>query len=405
MMKATGIVVEYNPFHNGHLYHLNQSRSKTNSDVIVAVMSGNFLQRGEPALVDKWARAKMAVSAGVDLVIELPYAFATAQASDFAKGAIFLLDSLKCEFFCFGSEEGSLDSFHHTYDLLSTNKADYNTAISTLMKQGISYPRALNEAYKIISSNSTVPLVDLSKPNNILGYHYIEAAYQLNASIKPETIHRVIANYHDDAEASQTIASATGIRKVLFGEMDLTSIQSYLPNTSITELHAWNSTFNAFGSWESFWISLRYIILRHTKEQLANYAEVTEGIENAIWDAAMKCNSFQSFMQQIKSKRFTWTRIQRMLTHIYIGFTWNELKQMDLPTYIRPLAMSRNGQAYLNSLKKDLQLPLISRVAAHKENEMLMLDLKAANLYYLGLQSTFAQKMIGSDYRIAPIIL
>lgn len=404
MVKATGIVVEYNPFHNGHLHHLQQSRLKTNSDIIIAVMSGNFLQRGEPALVDKWTRAKMAVSAGVDLVIELPYVFATAQASDFAKGAIFLLDALKCDSFCFGSEEGSLEAFENTYHLLLTKKEEYNTYISNYIKQGISYPKALNEAYKVISESNSISLVDLSKPNNILGYHYIEAAYQLNAAIKPETIHRVVANYHDEAKPTETIASATGIRKVLFDEMDFASIKNFLPETSLSELIKWRNTFQTFGSWEKFWPSLRLIILRHSKEQLAHYAEVTEGMENAIWNAAMKSNSFQEFMLQIKSKRFTWTRLQRMLTHIYTEFTWEQLKMTDLPTYIRPLAMNRSGQNYLQSIKKELPLPLVSRVAAFKEIDMLGLDIKASNLYYLGLQTDYAQKMIGSDYSITPII-
>ena len=245
-MKATGIVVEYNPFHNGHLHHLQQSRLKTNSDVMIAVMSGNFLQRGEPALVDKWTRTKMALSAGVDLVIELPYAFATAQASDFAKGAIFLLDALKCTSFCFGSEEGSLKAFEHTYDLLTENNTAYNNAISMLMKKGISYPKALNEAYNIISKDVNLPLVDLSKPNNILGYHYIEAAKTLQLEIQPETIQRVIANYHDIANTSETIASATGIRKVLFDKNDLTAVQSFMPSTSLEALHEWQDMAQFF---------------------------------------------------------------------------------------------------------------------------------------------------------------
>lgn len=403
-MKATGLVVEYNPFHNGHLHHLQQSSVKTNSDVIVAVMSGNFLQRGEPALVDKWTRAKMALSAGVDLIIELPYAFATAQASDFAKGAIYLLESLKCETFCFGSEEGSLDAFQHTYHLLLANKADYNTAISNFMKQGISYPKALNEAYKVVASDASVPLVDLSKPNNILGYHYMEAAYNLNAAIKPETIQRVVANYHDEAKHSETIASATGIRKVLFDEKELSSVQHFLPRTSIEELNEWKNTAQAFGCWDRFYTLLRFTILRHNKERLAQFAEVTEGMENAIWNAALMCETFQTFMLQIKSKRFTWTRIQRMLTHIYTEFTWEQLQEIDLPTYIRPLAMNKKGQAYLQSIKKDLQLPIVSRVAANKDNKLLQLDIKAANLYYLGLQNDFGNSMVGSDFRKIPII-
>lgn len=402
-MKATGIIVEYNPFHNGHLHHLQQSHQKTNSDVMIAVMSGNFLQRGEPALVDKWTRAKMAISAGVDLVIELPYAFATAQASDFAKGSIYLLNALKCEAFCFGSEEGSLEAFMNTYDLLATHNTEYNAAISTFMKQGISYPKALNEAYKAISKESAMPLVDLSKPNNILGYHYIEAAQKLHAPIQPETIQRIVANYHDPVKATETIASATGIRKVLFEEQDLTAVHHFLPKTSLDGLMEWKNTAQAFGSWERFYPLLRFIILRHSKEALGQFAEVTEGMENAIWNAAISSESFYPFMEKIKSKRFTWTRIQRMLTHIFTEFTWEQLREAELPTYIRPLGMNKKGQAYLQTIKKDLQLPLISRVAASKENILLQLDIKASNLYYLGLQSPFGQRMIGSDFRISPI--
>lgn len=404
-MKATGIVVEYNPFHNGHLHHLQQTRIKTNSDIVIAVMSGNFLQRGEPALVDKWTRAKMAIAAGVDLVIELPYAFATAQASDFAKGAIFLLDALECHSFCFGSEEGSLEAFQQTYNLLSTKKDEYNTVIANSMKKGNSYPKALNEAYTEISKNATVPLVDLSKPNNILGYHYIQAANLLNSAIQPETIQRIVANYHDDASNTETIASATGIRKLLFTGHNLTEVNTYMPSTSLEGLKEWESTNHSFGSWEQFYPTLRLLILRSSREKLNQIAEITEGMENAIWKAAMAHANFEPFMQQIKSKRFTWTRIQRMLTHIYTGFTWDQLRNIQSPTYIRPLAMNKQGQAYLQSIKKDLQLPLISRVAASKGDKQLQLDLKATDLYYLGLQTSYGQSMVGSDFRTAPIIL
>lgn len=402
-MRATGIVVEYNPFHNGHLHHLQQSIKQTDSDLTIAVMSGNFLQRGEPALVDKWTRAKMAVAAGVDLVIELPYAFATAQASDFAKGAIFLLDALKCESFCFGSEEGSIKSFNHTIDLLSSQKTKYNEAISRFVKKGISYPKAMNEAYNLLANEATEPLVDLSKPNNILGYHYMEAARHINSSIKPATIQRIVANYHDEVKKTESIASATGIRKVLFEEKELSKIDPYLPNTSLEGLTKWMDQAESFGSWERFYPILRLIILRQDKQSIGKYAEVTEGIENAIWNAAVKHDSFFPFMEQIKSKRFTWTRIQRMLTHIYNAFTWDDLRAIDYPTYIRPLAMSQTGQNYLQSIKKDLQLPLVSRVAASKENIQLQLDIKAANLYYLGLQTKFGSSMIGSEYSKIPI--
>ncbi len=404
-MRATGIVVEYNPFHNGHLHHLQESKRETKGDVMIAVMSGNFLQRGEPALVDKWTRAQMAVQAGADLVMELPYAFATAQASDFAKGAIFILDALKCQAFCFGSEEGSLQSFKNTYQLLHAHKEEYNAAIAESVKKGVSYPKALNEAYRKLSEASTTSLVDLSKPNNILGYHYIEAASALHSKIEPMTIQRIVANYHDDAKQTEQIASATGIRKLLFEAQELSAVQRYLPETSITCLTGWFEHAKAFGSWDLFYPILRYEILKQDKKEIAQIAEVTEGMENAIWEAAHVHASFQPFMEQIKSKRYTWTRIQRMLTHIYTGFTWDKLRSMDYPTYIRPLAMTPKGQLYLKSIKKDLQLPLVSRVAASKENIQLQFETKAANLYYLGLQNAFGQKMVGHEYKQIPIIL
>lgn len=408
ILKATGVVVEYNPFHNGHFYHIKESRKKTAPDILIAVMSGNFLQRGEPALVNKWTRAEMALQAGVDIVIELPYVFATAQASDFAYGSIALLEAIGCEAFCFGSEEGSIEPFIRTHEVLTSHQEAYQKHIKTYMKLGVSYPKALNKAFEEVTKNVPFDLVNLSKPNNILGYHYLEAAHRSNAQIKPVTIQRIVADYHDDVAPDQSIASATGIRKALFEEgsnpQSIRSLANYMPTTSLERLLDWKEAYGEFGSWEHFWPLLRFTILRSSLKDLASYAEVTEGIEHLLFESAKRSQTFEEFMTHVKSKRYTWTRIQRMLTHIYTGFTWDELKKHQHPTYLRILGMTHNGQTYLNENKKNLSLPLVSRVAATKDS-LLSLDIHASDLYHLGLQSQTLKRPIGMDYRTPPIIV
>lgn len=401
-MRATGVVVEHNPFHNGHLYHIKESRKNTGADVVIAVMSGNFLQRGEPALVDKWSRTKMALQGGVDIVIELPYVFATAQASDFAKGSIALLEAAGCTDFCFGSEQGSIEPFINTYDLITSQQESYQQSINQFMKTGMSYPKALNEAYADLIKGYNQSFVDLSQPNNILGYHYIEAAYHLQASIKPVTIQRIVSGYHDDVLPGQTIASATGIRKVIFNDQGISDLTPLLPKASLQNIVEWQSNIGSFGSWQHFYPYLRFQIIRSSIEQLASYAEVTEGIEYLLKEAAQKSNTFENFMEVVKSKRYTWTRIQRMLTHIYTGFTWDDLKQASSPSYLRLLGMTEMGQRYLNEHKKNLLLPLVSRVGAVKDS-MLSQDIKATDLYTLGIQSHAFNLPIGRDYRQPPI--
>lgn len=226
-MRATGIVVEYNPFHNGHLYHVAQAKKIAQADVCVAVMSGSFLQRGEPAVVDKWTRTKMALHAGVDIVIELPYAYSTAQARQFASGSISLLHAIGCESVVFGSENGDIAPFLHTHYLISTYHEEYEAKIHEAMQQGVSYPKALQHAYQHVLTYATEATVDLAQPNNILGYHYVEAAHEL--TIRPLTIPRIGAHYHDEALAHDSIASATAIRKALLTrKICATSKHSYL---------------------------------------------------------------------------------------------------------------------------------------------------------------------------------
>ncbi|ANU22811.1 nucleotidyltransferase [Planococcus donghaensis] len=389
-MKAVGIIVEYNPFHNGHLHHAQQARAESGADLVIAVMSGQFLQRGEPAFVDKWTRTQMALDAGIDLVIELPYVYATAQASDFAKGGVALLDAMGCESFCFGSEQGQITPFLNSLQLLTEHAAEYQAFIHEAIQTGISYPKSLNNAYLALTDGQA-GFADLTQPNNILGFHYLEAAQRLGSSIKPLTIQRIGANFHDPLTVGLPIASATGIREAFFKGTSVEELSTYMPESSISSLKMAEKEYGKFGSWEHFYPLLRFTILREGPENLKQYAEVTEGIENLIFQSAKTADNFENFMSLVKSKRYTRTRIQRMLTHIYTGFTWQMLHSFQLPSYIRLLGMSKTGKSFLNHKKKNISLPLISR-AADLNDLMGKLDIHATTMYLQGIESVQLKK-------------
>ncbi|HSJ37202.1 MAG TPA: nucleotidyltransferase [Planococcus sp. (in: firmicutes)] len=389
-MKAAGIVVEYNPFHNGHLHHAQSAKESSGADILIAVMSGQFLQRGEPAFADKWKRTEMALANGVDLVIELPYVYATAQASDFARGAITLLDAIGSESFCFGSEQGEISPFLKSRQLLNEENLFYQQQIHDAVQSGISYPKALNIAYQAVTGGQT-GFADLTKPNNILGYHYIEAADRISSAMRPLTIQRIGANYHEPITEGLSIASATGIRKAFFEGGSLEELSQYLPAPSLEALHSFAKEHGQFGSWEAFYPLLRYTILKERPKNLSRIAEVTEGIENLIYEAARKEQDFEAFIARVKSKRFTRTRIQRMLTHIFTGFTWEQLKSFEQPSYLRLLGMTQRGRQYLHAQKKNISLPVISR-AADLADGMGKLDIHASSLYMMGLGAVNLKK-------------
>ena len=402
-MQAVGIIVEHNPFHNGHLHHVKEAKQVAGADVVVAVMSGHFLQRGEPELVDKWTRAQMALMGGVDIVIELPYVFCTGQATQFAAGSTYLLDAMKCTSFAFGSEAGTIEPFLHTYELMQQHEQIYNDSIKEAMKLGNSYPKALHIAFEKLKTLTNKEVIDLNQPNNILGYHYIEAAIKQNLQIKPATIQRIQAGYHDTVNFEQSIASATGIRKAIFDDKDVSLIEKFVPETTYGELLHWQNINNEFVSWEKIWPLLQYAILRHSPEQLRRYADVSEGLENTLLKHAALAETFQQFMIGIKSKRYTWTRLQRTFLHIFTGIEKDRLHAFTTPTYIRVLGMTENGQRYLSTMKKELSLPLISRVGS-SDDPMLAIDLHATLIYNLALQHLNIKKLSG-DIKTPPIRL
>lgn len=398
-MKAVGVVVEYNPFHNGHAYHIQKAKEISNADVAIAVMSGNFLQRGEPALVSKWYRTRMALMGGVDLVFELPYSFATQRAEIFANGAISLLDAAGCETVCFGSENGEITSFVKTAEAIEQEQEAVDEHIKQKMKTGISYPKALALSYEKFSG--TESSLDLSTPNNILGFQYIMAIRSQKSKLLPLTIARKSADYHDEHFSSETIASATSIRKALFSnEADF---GNYIPAFTKNLLHEYKNSFGLFHQWENYWPYLQYRLLQATPDDLRTIYEVEEGIENRLIRAAIQATSFQEFMQLIKTKRYTWTRLQRICTHILVNAKKDEMKRnSEKASYLRLLGMSETGRIYLRSKKEDFSLPVISKLSAYQKEDA-DLDIRAARIYTSILPKKNKNTLLRQEYTQPPI--
>ncbi|SIT67948.1 nucleotidyltransferase [Edaphobacillus lindanitolerans] len=400
-MKAAGVVVEYNPLHNGHVHHLRETRKATGADVIIAAMSGNFLQRGEPAFLGKWERAELALRSGADLVFELPYRFATAQASEFAEGAVTILSAAGCSSFCFGSEDGDILAFEQAADLIGKHRDRYESDVRRLVRTGMSYPAALSGAYSALPQPDGVPAADLTRPNNILGYHYLRASRELGTGMKAYTIGRSGSGHHDLApDAGTGIMSATGIRRVVLSAGTMDGITGAVPPATAAALQRWREAGRPFGSWDEFWPLLRYSIIREGSGKLARIAEMSEGFENRIFGAAAEAASFPGFMERLKTKRYTWTRIQRLLTHILCGMEWEDYRSLRSPRYLRLLGMTPDGRQYLNENKKTLGLPLVTRAAA-SDDPMLRADIRAADIYWLGIGG----RGPGSDYRTPPILI
>jgi predicted nucleotidyltransferase len=402
-MKAVGLVVEYNPFHNGHAHHLHAAKELSGAEIVIAVMSGNFLQRGEPALVSKWYRTKMALAAGADLVLELPYIFATQKAETFANGAVSILDAIGCDSLCFGSENGNIEDFYKTSAFMAEKNEIFQDHIKKHIKTGVSYPKAQSLAFAEL--NHAQDLLDLSKPNNILGYHYLQAIHTQKSMMKPLTVKRKNADYHDEHFASERIASATSIRKALFSTHEHeVPITQYIPETTHHLLIDYYREFGIFHQWENYYPYLQFLLLQAKPGELREIYEVEEGIENRLIKAALESEHFQDFMEKVKTKRYTWTRIQRICLHILTNTKKYQITPQERASYIRLLGMTDNGKEYLNKAKKHVGLPLISKLSTYK-HEDISPDIKAARIYATVLPNPLKIKCFEQEFRQPPIYL
>ncbi|ANB55857.1 HIGH Nucleotidyl Transferase family protein [Anoxybacillus sp. B7M1] len=399
-MKAVGIVVEYNPFHNGHLYHLQETKKKTGADCVIAVMSGNFLQRGEPALVSKWARTSMAISAGVDLVIELPYTFAVQSAERFATGAVALLDALYCAELCFGSENGEIEPFLQAVQTIKRQPSRYNQSIQQALKEGMSYPQAVTYACRQLEMKE----IDLAQPNNILGFSYVKAIIEQKSAMVPQTIQRIASGYHDEVFSHPWIASATSLRKALNGAVEeLEHISPYIPFSTKKALEKYYAVYGTFHRWEPYFPFLKYRIMTSEESDLQSIVGVDEGIEYRLKQAITEAETFEQFLHSVKTKRYTWTRLQRMCVHILTHFKKEQMNGIKSPSYIRLLGMSDNGRLYLQMIKKRLSLPLVTTVSRLQKDVIYQQEKKAVAAYTAIFSETTRIQALKEEYATPPV--
>jgi predicted nucleotidyltransferase len=395
-MKAVGIVAEYNPFHNGHAYQIQTLRQKQQPDVVVAVMSGNFLQRGEPAIVDKWTRSKMALAGGVDLVIELPVVFSTQPADFFAQGAIQIFKALGLDGISFGVETGTGGDFLKAAQWLGENEARLDQKIQDAEAYNVPYAQQMEEA--ILELAPEFP-VALNSPNNQLGFAYVKEIVRQNLADKVEILplQRKSAGYDDEVISKDaTIASATAIRRA---QMNGENIAPYIPAVSYGYFE---EAQKQLVTWEDYFPYLKYQITVQPKEALREIYQMTEGLENRLKDNIQDAHTFRDFMQKIKTKRYTQTRLQRLLT--YTLLQWPEtavLEALKSPKNLRVLGFTQAGQNYLSEIKRQVKLPLLTNVV-QKNAKLLSFDLLAGNIYRLGKshmipKQDFTQKPIKFD--------
>nr|WP_042224100.1 nucleotidyltransferase [Oceanobacillus manasiensis] len=403
-MQACGLIVEYNPFHNGHAYHINEARKVSNADCMIAVMSGNFLQRGEPAIMDKFARTKAALSSGIDIVLELPFAYAVQSSDLFAKGSIHTLHEIGVTSICFGSESGNTTDFTNSYEFLKGREEPYRKTLKVELAKGLSFPEASRQAYHQIGLSHE--RIDLTKPNNILGYSYVKTILENDYNIEPFTIKRSNSGYHDETIAG-SIASATSIRKAIHSHGGLTdeAIQA-IPTSTYNQLHDYKSKAGLWHTWEQYFELLHYRVMTMSLNELANIHGIEEGLEHRIKKTAIQARSFHEWVEAIKTKRYTWTRLQRVFVFILANVKKDDIailtSNSNVP-HVRLLGLNEKGQTYLNEVKKQLNVPLVSKLSK-KDNPLLQLEERASDAYYSVLSPTRRQKLKKQEL-MSPILI
>lgn len=417
-MKVVGLVVEYNPFHFGHLYHLKKAKEISGATHVVCIMSGNFMQRGEPAIVNKWARAEMAIYQGADLVLELPVCYSLQTAQFFAYGAVSSLHLTGiADYLCFGSESGDLPLLKAIAGILLNEPEEFRWYLKSELNKGIPYPKAqANSLINYINKHTDFHLdeFDIHKlthnPNNILGIEYLKALAVLNSPIEPISIKRIKADYHSDRIKGK-IASATAIRKDIFCNNGL-NVAKIVPKETFMILNREFSKGTGPISSENFYPFILYLLRRASKEELLKVFDVSEGLENRIVRESFRCKNLSELITGIKTKRYTRTRIQRILFNFLLGINKNDVYEsyQKGPQYLRVLGFSSKGKELINKMKITSRIPIITKAAHYKKikspflKKMFEYDILATDIYSLAYKNPKKREQ-GRDFFMNPIIL
>ena len=411
-MNAVGLVTEYNPFHNGHLYHLNKAMELTGADISVAVMSGDFVQRGEPAVLDKYTRTSMALNSGVNLVVELPVNYAVSSAESFAAGALKVLDYIKADSIAFGSESGDIEGLSKLAHILCDNEDTLYKEISKYTANGISYAAARQKVVEKLTDKDTAEM--LTSSNNILAVEYLKAIIKNNYAIKPYTVQRQGDSYNDTDIRSE-YASATALRENLKAD----NISEYIPVKAGLILSSNTNYIYPDDITEVLFTRLLDILFASNYdknvfiENVMQYPDVSKEIAGRLYKSAMdmitrtvpqgaesKDNglfSFGSLCEHIKTKEVPLSRIKRALVRITLGLDKKHMEKYANEPYIRVLGFDKKGQEYLSYIRKTVEVPLITKTADYKE--MLLDDIHAANIYNMIVVGKYGVKELGDFVR------
>ena len=411
-MKAVGLVTEYNPFHNGHLYHLNKAMELTGADISVAVMSGDFVQRGEPAVLDKYTRTSMALNSGVNLVVELPVNYAVSSAESFAAGALKVLDYIKADSIAFGSESGDIERLSKLAHILCDNEDTLYKEISKYTANGISYAAARQKVVEKLTDKDTAAM--LTSSNNILAVEYLKAIIKNNYAIKPYTLQRQGDSYNDTDIRSE-YASATALRENLKAD----NISEYIPVKAGLILSSNTNYIYPDDITEVLFTRLLDILFASNYdknvfiENVMQYPDVSKEIAGRLYKSAMdmitrtvpqrsesKDNwafSFGSLCEHIKTKEVPLSRIKRALVRITLGLDKKHMEKYANEPYIRVLGFDKKGQEYLSYIRKTVEVPLITKTADYKE--ILLDDIHAANIYNIIVAGKYGVKELGDFVR------
>lgn len=382
-MNITGIITEYNPFHNGHKFHLEESKKQTKSDGTICIMSGNFVQRGGPAIIDKWKRTEMALNNGVDLIIELPTFYAVSSAEFFAKGAVSILNSLNIvNNLFFGSEIGDAKALSEIAKVLVSEDERFQNILKENLSLGLTFAKAREKSLIEYLNSSEINNI-ITSSNNILGIEYIKAILKLNSSINPVALKREGSNYNDKS-LSQTFSSATSIREVLKNTSNIEDLKNIIPLESYEVFSKLQEQDYRFTFEEEMFKYIKYKIQTNCVN-FNNLYEVTEGLDNKIIKEISSSNSLHEFILKIKSKRYTYSKISRILTHIYLGLDNDYFKDIanENNLYVRVLGFNKTGREILSLIKANSSIPLITKVPRFTNNPLLKFDLQATACYSL----------------------
>lgn len=344
-MTGCGIICEYNPFHSGHKYHIEKARELTGADIVVAVMSGNYVQRGDIAIFDKQLRSKAAIQNGIDLVIELPTVMSLCSAERFASCGIEILNSLKLvDYICFGAECDNLSLLENIAQTLSYEPEIFKETLTKDLKSGLSYAKARENAlFNIIPQAKDI----INSPNNILAIEYLKALINTNSPIKPILVKRTENNYNSTALNGQFI-SATAVRNLINSKENL---ESFVPDNTLSIYE--NAKIHNIKNMEKAIIAN---ICKMSAEEISMLPDVSEGLENKIKKEALSSSDFSELCDNIKSKRYAHSRIRRILLYSYLGIKKDDLVS---PSYIKILDFNEKGRTFLNKIKQETSLPLV----------------------------------------------